>query len=133
MRILRAVPKSGPLFFGTAMASLGLIGLGGGRFECAALAVVGTALCVTGVRLRIAAAVDTAPGATHRRLRLRPLERAVQCLWAVGAGAAMALGVSYFGAGQQEAGVVYLMCAVTCVLGLAIQSVAADDIARHAR
>ena len=133
MRVLRAVPKSGPLFFGTAMASLGLIGLGGGRLECAALAVVGTALCVTGVRLRIAAAADTAPGATRGCLRLQPLERAVQCLWAVGAGAAMALGVSYCGAGQQEAGVVYLMCAVTCVSGLVLQSVAAGGIARHAR
>lgn len=123
----------GLLFFGAAMASLGLTGLGAGRLEWAALMIAGTAVCVTGVRVRIAAEVNASRSATGSRLRVRPLERAVEVLWTVGAGAALALGVVRFSAGQPGAGVVYLMCAGTCALGLLIQVAGARGFARHAR
>lgn len=133
MRIPRAVPRLGTVLFGAATALFGLIALGVGRLEWAALPIVGAALMCTGVRLRFAADVQARGSAPGRPPRMRPLERIVQYAWAFAAGASMALGFAHYGAGRQESGIVYLMCAGACILGLAVQLAAACGFARHTR
>ena len=133
MRIPRVIPRLGMVVFGTAMAMSGLMELAAGRYEWAALLIAGAALCCSGVRLQFAADADAQWSAPPSQNRMRPLERVVQFTWAFAGGAAMAFGVAQWNAGQQESSMVYLMCAGACILGLAIQIVAAYGFTRHTR
>ena len=133
MRFPRVIPRLGLVVFGAAMAVFGLLELAAGRYDWAALLIVGAALTCSGIRLQFAADVEARWNAPAGQNRMRPLERAVQFLWAFAGGASMAFGVAQWNAGQPESGIVYLMCAGACILGLAVQLAAAYVFLRHTR
>ena len=133
MRVLRAIPWLVLFFFGAAMMSFGVMELMAGRLEWAALLVAGTAVCVGGMRLQIAAGIDAHRNTPRAWRPARVLERAVQLVWVFAGGAATAFGAASWGAGQQKTATVYLMAAGVCALGLAVQLTATRVFDRHSR
>ena len=126
-------PVVGMIILGAVLAVLGLMEIPSGRLERAAPTLVGAALCLSGLRLRIASdAAAEWQGAPGQRT-IRPLERGMQLLWTFASGFALALAVAQWGAGRPEAATVYLMASGACALGLAVQLAAPTVFDRHSR